>query len=125
MSSEPSENDWLAANQVTIAHGDRERRFDVVLYLNGLPVAIVELKRAGSASADVAAAHAQLRTHLREFPLAFRFAVLVVASDGILARYGTPFTPLHHFAPWNVDDEGAPFTAESRIDGDTALDALL
>lgn len=125
VSTEPSENDWLAANQVTIAHGDIERRFDLVLYLNGLPAALVELKRAGSAQADVAAAHAQLQTYLREFPLAFRFAVLVVASDGILARYGTPFTPLHHFAPWNVDDEGAPVDLSHLQDGETALDLLL
>lgn len=125
VSTEPAENDWIAANQVTIAHGDVERRFDLVLYLNGLPVAMIELKRAGSAQADVAAAHAQLQTYLREFPLAFRFAVLVVASDGILARYGTPFTPLHHFAPWNVDEEGAPVDRANLRDGETALDLLL
>jgi type I restriction enzyme R subunit len=126
VSAEPSENDWLVANQVTIVRGDRERRFDVVLYLNGLPVAIVELKRAGSQHADVGAAHAQLQTYVREFPLAFRFAVLVVASDGVLARYGTPFTPLHHFAPWNVDDEGNPVAAETlSASGETALDTLL
>ena len=40
--------------------------------------------------------------------MAFRFAVLTVISDGITARYGTPFTPLNHFSPWNVDDDGAP-----------------
>jgi len=126
VSTEPAENDWLVANQVTIARGDRERRFDLVAYLNGLPVAIVELKRAGSEHADVGAAYAQLQTYLREFPLAFRFAVLVVASDGILARYGTPFTPLHHFAPWNVDDEGNPVPADVlAASGDTALDTLL
>jgi type I restriction enzyme R subunit len=125
VSTEPSENDWLAANQVTLVRGDVERRFDLVLYLNGLPVALVELKRAGSAQADVAAAHAQLQTYLREFPLAFRFAVLVVASDGILARYGTPFTPLHHFAPWNVDDDGHPVEPAHLTDGETALDLLL
>ncbi|GIG29573.1 type I restriction endonuclease subunit R [Cellulomonas marina] len=125
VSTEPAENDWLAVNQVTIVRGDRERRFDVVLYLNGLPVAIIELKRAGSAGADVAAAHAQLQTYLREFPLAFRSCVLVVATDGIAARYGTPFTPLHHFSPWNVDDEGVPHDPAATADGTTALDLLL
>ncbi len=125
VSTEPSENDWLAANQVTIVRGDRERRFDLVLYLNGLPVAIVELKRAGSERADVSAAHAQLATYVREFPLAFRFAALVVASDGVQARYGTPFTALHHFAPWNVDDDGNPVSTHGGDDGATALDVLL
>jgi len=107
VSAEPSDNDWLAVNQVTVVSGEVERRFDVVLYLNGMPVAVIELKKAGAQLADVAAAHAQLATYVRELPMAFRFAVLVVASDGVDARYGTPFTPLHHFAPWNVDDDGA------------------
>lgn len=124
-SQQPDGNDWLAVNQVTIVHGDHERRFDVVLYLNGMPVAVVELKKAGSAKADVGAAHAQLQTYVREFPLAFRFAVLVVASDGITAKYGTPFTPLHHFAPWNVDDDGTVVAPADSVDGETALDLLL
>jgi hypothetical protein len=84
------------------------RRFDVLLYCNGMPVSIIELKKAGSATADVAAAHAQLQTYLREFPMAFRFCVFTLASDGIQAKYGTPFTPLNHFSPWNVDDDGLP-----------------
>ncbi len=104
----PEDNELLAVQQVTIRSSEHQRRFDIVLYLNGMPVAFLELKRAGSAEADVAGAHAQLRTYLREFPLAFLFAVLNVISDGIIARYGTPFTPLEHFAPWNVDDDGEP-----------------
>ncbi|WP_407935537.1 type I restriction endonuclease subunit R [Jatrophihabitans cynanchi] len=104
------ENEFLAVNQVIIRSAEVERRFDVVLYLNGLPVVIVELKRAGSESADIASAHAQLETYLREFPMAFRFVVLSIISDGIIARYGTPFTPLNHYAPWNLDDDGRPFT---------------
>jgi type I restriction enzyme R subunit len=104
----PEQNDWLAVNQVTIRQGDLHRRFDVVLYVNGMPLSIVELKKAGSTSTGVAPAHAQLQTYLREFPMAFRFCVFMLASDGIDAKYGTPFTPLNHFAPWNVDDDGAP-----------------
>jgi type I restriction enzyme, R subunit len=105
LSSNPDENEWLAINQVTVRQGDFKRRFDVVLYCNGMPLAIFELKKASSQSADVAAAHAQLQTYLREFPMAFCFGVCVVASDGIIAKYGTPFTPLNHFSPWNVDDD--------------------
>ncbi len=108
VSHRPDENELLAVHQVTIRSSEHERRFDVVLYLNGMPVVFFELKQAGSVEADVAAAHAQLQTYLREFPMAFRFAVLNVISDGIIARYGTPFTPLEHFGPWNVDDDGDP-----------------
>jgi type I restriction enzyme R subunit len=110
ISTDPDANKWLAVNQVTVIQGDHQRRFDIVLYCNGLPVAVIELKQAGSSHADVAGAHAQLQTYLREFPMAFRFAVCTVISDGIIAKYGTPFTPLHHFSPWNVDDDGAPET---------------
>lgn len=119
ISAEPSENDWLAVNQVTLIRGDYKRRFDLVLYCNGMPVSIMELKKAGSAVADVAAAHAQLQTYLREFPMAFRFCVFTLASDGILAKYGTPFTPLNHFSPWNVDDDGLPLEQPRTEDGET------
>jgi len=107
------DNEFLAVNQVTIRSAEVERRFDVVLYLNGLPVVIAELKRAGAENVGIAAAHAQLGTYLREFPMAFRFCVLTIISDGITARYGTPFTPLNHYSPWNVDDGGRPFRSGS------------
>lgn len=116
ISSDPDRNDWLAANQVTIRQGDRTRRFDIVLYVNGMPLSIIELKRAGSGQADASAAHAQLETYLREFPMAFRFCVLTLASDGIETIYGTPFTPLNHFAPWNVDDDGKPVEPNRMVD---------
>lgn len=116
----PEDNELLAVNQVTIRNAERERRFDVVLYLNGMPVAIIELKQAGAENADLAAAQAQLQTYVREFPMAFRFAVLTVISDGLHAAYGTPFTPLEHYAPWNVDDDGKPLS----ITGDVREDQL-
>ncbi|MFB0835714.1 type I restriction endonuclease subunit R [Arthrobacter halodurans] len=116
-----TDNDWLAVNQVTLVAGDYRRRFDVVLYCNGMPVSILELKKAGSKTADVAAAHAQLQTYLREFPMAFRFCVFTFASDGLEAKYGTPFTPLNHFSPWNVDDDGKPVSADATFDGEAVL----
>ncbi len=108
ISDDPTGNDYLAVNQVIVRSRDHERRFDVVLYLNGLPVVVIELKQGGNATADVAAAHAQIQTYVRELPMAFRACVVAVASDGVVAKYGTPFTPLNHFSPWNVDDEGRP-----------------
>lgn len=122
ISTDPARNDWLVANQVTIRQGDLHRRFDLVLYVNGLPLSIVELKAAG-AKADASAAHAQLMTYVDEFPMAFRFCVFVLASDGLAATYGTPFTPLNHFAPWNVDDDGKPVEA-NRVVGGEMIPAL-
>ena len=128
VSAEPADNDWLVVNQVTIKRPEGSRRFDVVLYCNGLPVVIMELKRAGARHADLDAAHAQLTTYLREFPTAFRYCVLTVISDGLHARYGTPFTPLNHYSPWNVDEDGRvlPDSAQG-IDGQplTGLEATL
>lgn len=123
LGADPSENDWLAVNQITLRQGELHRRFDVILYVNGMPLSIVELKRAGSASTGVARAHAQLQTYLREFPMAFRFCVFTLASDGLEAKYGTPFTPLNHFAPWNVDDDGAPLS-QPRIEDGTSIEPI-
>ena len=128
VSTDPAENDWLVVNQVTVRSRDVERRFDMVLYCNGLPVSVIELKKAGTQAADVAAAHAQLQTYLRELPMCFRFAVLTVPSDGVIAKYGTPFTPLNHFSPWNVDDDGQPLGFGATEDLDhlgTGLDQLI
>ncbi len=119
LSALPEENDWLAVNQVTLRDREHTRRFDIVLYVNGMPISVIELKKAGSDRTSAAAAHAQLRTYLREFPAAFRFCAFTLASDGTDdTLYGTPFTPLNHFAPWNVDDDGTPVVRGRTEDGD-------
>ncbi|TYT20764.1 type I restriction endonuclease subunit R [Corynebacterium urealyticum] len=107
-SRDPNKNDYIAANQITIRNLDKERRFDVVLYVNGMPLAIMELKQSGS-TATVEDGYNQLRTYVEEFPMAFRFANIVVASDGLEAIYGTPFTPREHMSSWRVDDDGEPY----------------
>ncbi|MGI8792262.1 MAG: type I restriction endonuclease, partial [Acidimicrobiales bacterium] len=121
VSERPEDNDYLAVNQVRVVSGEHERRFDIVLYLNGLPVVVFELKQAGARGADVASAQRQIETYVRELPMAFRCRVLTVASDGLFAKYGTPFTPLNHYSPWNVDDSGTPLEiGQTDADGDTA-----
>ncbi|WHS50330.1 type I restriction endonuclease subunit R [Rothia sp. SD9660Na] len=131
ISRNPDENRWLAVQQVTLKTLDKERRFDIVLYCNGLPVGIIELKRAGDPNADLRGAHNQINQYLHDFPLAFRYNVLTIISDGITARYGTPFTPYPHMSVWNVDDDGKliDFTTEtpdpSDYESQTALEALL
>ncbi|MFF4443472.1 type I restriction endonuclease subunit R [Streptomyces sp. NPDC001502] len=105
--NDPDANTYLAVNQVTVRDTDgRHRRFDVVLYVNGLPLAVIELKSASAENATLKDAHAQLQTYVAEFPIAFRYNVLSLVSDGITAKYGTVFTPYEHFAPWNVDHDG-------------------
>ncbi|MEV4759878.1 type I restriction endonuclease subunit R [Micromonospora sp. NPDC049559] len=118
-------NDYLAASQVTVTQGDHKRRFDVVCYLNGLPVGLIELKKAGDAYADLQGAHQQIRAYVEDLPLAFRANVASLVSDGITARYGTAFTPLEHFAPWNVDDEGRPVPQPPTRSEDVALNLAI
>ncbi|MFD5257498.1 type I restriction endonuclease subunit R [Streptomyces bobili] len=121
--TDPDANSYLAVNQVTVRDTDgSHRRFDIVLYVNGLPLAVVELKSASDENATLKSAHAQLQAYVAEFPTAFRYNVLCLVSDGITAKYGTAFTPYEHFAPWNVDHEGERVdTNEPGYDG---LDAL-
>ncbi len=118
-------NDFLVANQVTVIEGDHRRRLDVVAYVNGMPLGIVELKKAGDENADLAGAHAQLMTYTDELPAAFRCNVVCMVSDGVTARYGTAFTPYEHFAPWLVDDEGTPVPQPAADDSDLAINLLL
>lgn len=126
ISAVPEKNSYHAVNQVIIRSHDAERRFDVVLYVNGLPLVVIELKKAGAQHATAEGAYNQLRTYLQEFPTAFQTVALVVASDGLTARYGTPFTPWHHFSPWNVDDNGALVrTGAPDLDGEPATELSL
>jgi type I restriction enzyme R subunit len=122
---DPLANEFMAASQVTVVDGDRRRRFDIVLYVNGLPLGIIELKKAGDENADLDGAHAQLMTYVEELPLAFRCNVACVITDGITARYGTAFTPFEHFAPWNVDDDGSPVPQPPATDADLAVNLVL
>jgi type I restriction enzyme, R subunit len=104
----PQANNFLVANQVTVVDGEHKRRFDVVAYLNGLPIAFVELKKTSDNSDELKYARNQLTTYAEELPLAFRCNVACVVTDGSDALCGTAFTPFEHYAPWNVDDDGVP-----------------
>jgi type I restriction enzyme, R subunit len=117
-----STNDFLAVNQVVVRLGQCERRFDIVCYVNGLPLAVVELKKADEERVSSQTAYAQLRTYLHEYGAAvFAIPAIAVASDGVTARVGTIFTPWEHFAAWNVDDWGSPLD----ITDGSALEVLI
>jgi type I restriction enzyme, R subunit len=121
----PEKNDFLAVHQVTVVEGDYRRRFDVVLYVNGMPLGFIELKKATADGGALKAAHAQLTTYVDELPLAFRCNEVCVVSDGPGALCGTAFTPFEHFAPWNVDDDGQPVKQPAVLDADQPIMLLL
>lgn len=104
----PDENDWLVVNQFTVSGatsgGNRERRPDSVAFLNGLPLAVVELKNPAIENADVWAAYRQLQTYKQEIPDLFRTNEILVASDGVYARMGSLSANEERFAAWRTID---------------------
>jgi len=104
----PDNNDWLAVNQfsVTERRGTAcrapTRRPDVVLFVNGLPLAVVELKNAADENATIWTAWQQLQTYKAEVPSLFAFNELLMVSDGVEARAGTLTAGREWFKPWRT-----------------------
>ena len=99
---EPDENDWLAVNQFTVVEQQRERRPDVVLFVNGLPLGIVELKNPADEDATVWTAWHQLQTYKAELPALFALNAALIVSDGVEARIGTLTAGREWFKPWRT-----------------------
>lgn len=95
-------NDWLVVNQLTVSEGGHTRRPDVVVFLNGLPIAVIELKNAASENATIWSAFQQLQTYKQELPSLFVFNELLVISDGLEARIGTLSSNKERFLPWRT-----------------------
>jgi type I restriction enzyme R subunit len=110
----PQQNDWLAVSQFVVIHGQNRRRPDVVVFVNGLPLGVIELKAPGSESAHLLAAFQQLQTYKQQIPQLFHTNALLVTSDGIAARVGSLSADFERFMPWRTTDgravapKGAP-----------------
>jgi type I restriction enzyme R subunit len=100
---EPANNDFLAVNQFTVK-GKSERRPDVILFVNGLPLVLMELKRPGDQNASLRGAFNQVGTYVSQIPDVFTWNQLTVISDGVNARAGTFTASWEHFAPWKTID---------------------
>ena len=99
-------NDWLAVNQFTVVEGEHERRPDIVLFVNGLPLGLIELKNPADEKATVWTAWSQIQTYKAELSNLFAFNVALVASDGVDARMGTLTAGREWFKPWrSIDGE--------------------
>ena len=99
---EPEDNDWLAVNQFTVVENGHERRPDVVLFVNGLPVAVIELKNPADENATIHAAFKQLQTYKAEIPSLFAFNAALIVSDGLEARIGTLTAGWEWFKRWRT-----------------------
>ncbi|WP_029462968.1 type I restriction endonuclease subunit R [Serpentinimonas barnesii] len=100
----PAHNDWLAVQQFTVVAGQAKRRPDVVVFVNGLPLAVVELKAPGGENATLAGAFNQLQTYKQQIPALFRSNALLVSSDGLSARVGSLSADSERFMPWRTTD---------------------
>ena len=99
---EPDGNDWLAINQFTVVESRRERRPDIVLFVNGLPLAVIELKNPADENATIRSAFQQLQTYKAEIPSLFAFNAALIVSDGLEARIGSLTAGWEWFKPWRT-----------------------
>ena len=98
----PDTNDWMAINQFTVKENGHTRRPDIVLFVNGLPLAIIELKNAADENATVLSAFNQLQTYKAELPTLFSFNAVLAVSDGMQALIGTLTAGREWFKPWRT-----------------------
>ncbi|MDE0283656.1 MAG: type I restriction endonuclease subunit R [Gammaproteobacteria bacterium] len=99
---DPDKNDWLAVNQFTVNENKHERRPDVVLFVNGLPLALIELKNPADEDATVWSAWQQLQTYKNELPTLFSFNAALIVSDGVNTRIGSLTAGREWFKPWRT-----------------------
>jgi type I restriction enzyme R subunit len=100
----PARNDWLAVNQFSVKGPHRTRRPDIVLFMNGLPLIVIELKNPGDEDADIWAAFNQLQAYKEDIPDLFIYNEALVISDGISARMGSLTANKERFMVWRTID---------------------
>lgn len=118
----PEKNDFLVTNQFTVTEGKHMRRPDVMVFVNGLPLGIIELKNVASKTATIDQAYSQLQTYKEQIPSLFRTNAIMVASDGMLARIGSLTADEERFMPWrSVTGADGDFTPHGPYEMDTLL----
>jgi type I restriction enzyme R subunit len=99
---DPDNNDWLAVNQFTVIENKHNRRPDVVIFVNGLPLAVIELKNPADEKADIWTAFNQFQTYKEQIPSLFVHNDGLIISDGLEARVGTLTSDRSRFMPWRT-----------------------
>ena len=114
----PANNDWLAVNQFTVTENRNTRRPDIVLFVNGLPLTVIELKNPADEDATIWTAWQQLQTYKAELPSLFSMNEALMVSDGTEARVGTLTSGREWFKPWRtITGEGSadPHLTELQV----------
>ena len=108
-------NEFLVVNQFTVIEDNHNRRPDLVIFINGLPLVVIELKNAVDEKANLRAAYNQLQTYKREIPSLFTYNALLVISDGLSARAGSLTADFNRFSAWKTPtDENSTVAERSR-----------
>ena len=116
--SNPENNDWLVVNQYTIVENKHNRRPDLVVFLNGIPLVVIELKNAADENTTIWSAFNQLQTYEKDIPSLFTYNAFEVISDGVQARLGTLTSGKEWFKPWKTiegDDLASSFMTELQV----------
>lgn len=101
---DPTANEWLAINQFTIKGPKHTRRPDIILFVNGLPLVVLELKNPADVNADIWKAFDQLQTYKEQIPDLFQYNEIMIASDGSEARMGSLSADAERFMQWRTVD---------------------
>lgn len=128
--SDPANNDLLVTDEFTVVERETKRRADVVVFVNGLPLAVIELKNPTSYTASLSTAISQLQTYKAQTPSLFRTNAALIVTDGLTARVGSLTANEERFLPWRTVDgretlrKGHPENA-TLIEGVLAPERLL
>jgi type I restriction enzyme R subunit len=117
-------NEWLAINQFTVV-GANKRRTDILIFLNGLPLVVMELKGPEAKNADIVSAYNQIETYKSDIPALFRTNLMSVLSDGFAARYGTISADFDRHMAWRTVDGANLVDPKSAIAWETLVRGLL
>lgn len=98
----PENNEFLAVNQFTVIEDNHNHRPDIVVFINGLPLVVIELKNAANEKANLNAAYNQLQTYKSRIPSLFTYNALLVISDGLSARAGSLTAGFNRFSTWKT-----------------------
>jgi type I restriction enzyme, R subunit len=112
----PNKNDFVTANQFTVIENNIERRPDVILFVNGIPLLILELKNLADEDATIWTAYDQFQTYEFQLPSLFRYNEILVISDGIEARAGTITSEKERFMQWKTIDGEKPRKGLTEIE---------
>lgn len=120
----PDNNDFAAVNQFTIVENHNNKRPDVIIFVNGLPLVVIEIKNATDEKADIKAAFNQLQTYKQAIPTLFNYNSILIATDGWFAKAGTITSDWSRFSSWKIPPT-KPENSSAVAEPDTTYNSTL